>query len=57
MFLVRRVADGTMRTVVAYSHRNAMELFRANYHPPPGEDYEIKERKADDEWVVYRVTK
>lgn len=53
-FLVRRVVDGTMRTVTSTSMRAAMAEFVAKFHPPKGEEYDIKERGIGD-WETYKV--
>jgi hypothetical protein len=54
-FLVRRVADGTCRTVMAYSTKGAMTKFLATYRPPVGEIVEIKLRGGGGDWEAYKV--
>ena len=54
-YLVRREADGTMRTVQAQSCRGAMVVFSGEYHPPVGEVYRVKPREAGD-WEYYKIT-
>jgi hypothetical protein len=53
-FLVRRLEDGTMRTVQANTPRGAMQSFVAQYGPPIGEEFGVKERGSGD-WEFYRV--
>lgn len=56
MFLVRRVADGTVRTIVARgSEKNAMRSFVARYGPPVGEEFAVK-RRGDGDWTYFRTT-
>jgi hypothetical protein len=56
MFLVRRLEDGTMRTVTARgSTRNAMRVFVARYGPPVGEVFGVKLR-GEDEWSYFKTT-
>lgn len=56
MFIVWRIADGTMRTIVARgSEKNAMRTFVARYGPPVGEDFGVKRRGAGD-WTYFRTT-
>lgn len=54
-YLVRREADGTMRTIVAHSVRGAMQIFLTRYTPPPGEFYLVKKR-GEGEWERYKVS-
>lgn len=54
-YLVRREADGTMRTVQAQSSRGAMVMFVAEYRPPVWEYFFVKPRESGD-WECYRVT-
>lgn len=53
-YLIRRVADGKIRTVVAFSPRGAMERFTVEYRPPAGEVFEVKPRGRGD-WEAYKV--
>lgn len=55
-YLIRRIADGTQRTVVAQSERGAMVLFVAGYGPPVGEDFGVKVR-GELGWTYFRRTK
>ena len=55
-YLVRRLADGTMRTVQSTSPKGAMRLFAASYGPPIGEGFAVKSRGGSDEWEVFQVT-
>lgn len=54
MYLIRRQADGTMRTLMSTSPRTAMQLFVSRYRPPKGEVYEVKEREVGD-WEAFKV--
>jgi len=54
-YLIRRLADGTQRTVQAFSGRGAMQVFVAGYGPPVGEDFAVKVR-GEDGWEHFRVT-
>ncbi len=54
-YLVRREADGTMRTVQAQSYRGAMATFAAEYRPPVGEVFRVKPREASDQWEFYKI--
>jgi len=54
-YLIRRMADGTQRTVIAQSYEGAMVLFVAGYGPPDGEDFGVKPRGEGD-WEYYRRT-
>ena len=56
-YLIRRLADGTMRTVQAQTTRGAMRYFVATYGPPIGEDFAVKEREGSSQWEVFRMTK
>lgn len=53
-YLIRREADGTMRTVTAQSCRGAMVLFAAGYGPEAGEVFRVKERGFSD-WEYYKI--
>jgi hypothetical protein len=57
MFLVRRLEDGSMRTVMARgtTTRHAMRVFVAKYGPPVGETFAVKLRLGSD-WDYYRTT-
>jgi hypothetical protein len=54
-YLVRREADGTMRTVQAQSCRGAMASFLITYRPPVDEVYRVKPREAGN-WEYYKIT-
>jgi hypothetical protein len=54
-YLIRRVDDGTMRTVIARSIRGAIQKFVIDYKPAVDEDFAIKERMSNDPWEYYRV--
>lgn len=54
-YLIRRVGDGTCRTVTAPSTRAAMKAFLISYRPGKNESFEVKERGAG-EWESYKVT-
>jgi hypothetical protein len=54
-YLIRRMADGTQRTIIAQSPRGAMQLFVAGYGPPIGEDFGVKIR-GEGGWEYFRVT-
>jgi len=54
--LVRRLEDGTMRTVQAQSPRGAMRVFAAQYGPPRGEAFAVKARGSYDDWEVFAIT-
>jgi hypothetical protein len=54
-YLVRREADGTMRTVQALSVRGAMTAFAAEYAPEAGEEFRVKLRGTTG-WTWYRIT-
>jgi len=56
-YLIRRLADGTMRTVTAQSCRGAMGLFIGQYKPPADEIFLVKARGTSDEWEAYKVTR
>ena len=56
-YLIRRLEDGTMRTVQAGSPRGAMRLFAAKYGPPEGELFAVKLREGGGEWEVFRVSR
>lgn len=54
-FLVRRVADGTMRTVNSTSCRAAITEFICKYVGlEEGEDLSVKERSGSADWEVFR---
>lgn len=55
-YLIRRLEDGTMRTVQASNPRGAMRLFAASYGPPMGELYAVKARGEESAWEVFKVT-
>lgn len=57
MFLVRRLEDGTTRTIVARAEttRGAMRVFVALYGPRVGEDFAVKLRGEGD-WDYFRTT-
>lgn len=54
-FLVRRVEDGTMRTVTAQSVQSAMRHFISQYGPPVGEVFGVKPRLEGD-WEFFSIT-
>jgi len=59
MFLIRHEASGKMSTVIASSHRAAVEELRIK---KPGivvrnEVFWVKERGTNDDWEVFRITK
>lgn len=55
LYLIRREADGTMRTVQATSTKGAMRVFVARYGPPSGEAFGVKLR-GEGYWEYYSVT-
>jgi len=57
LYLIRRIDDGTLRTLEAQSVRGAMRLFVAKYGPPIGETFAVKLRLGTEDWTYYSVTK
>ena len=55
MFMVRG-QDGTIRTVMASSHRQAARIYAERYDPEDGEELDVKERGAGLCWERYRVS-
>lgn len=53
MYLVRDTSSGKLATVLAYSTRGAIKLYRARYRPPAGL-YEVKERGIGA-WETYKI--
>lgn len=53
-YLIRRIADGTIRTVVAATARGAMRVFVTKFQPPIGEIFEVKLRGGGD-WETFKV--
>lgn len=53
-YLIRRLIDGTQRTVIAMSPRGAMMLFVAEYGPPMGEEFAVKVR-GEEGWTGFRI--
>lgn len=54
-YFVRRASDGTIRTIVARSMRDALKRFTDLYDPPrDGEVYEVKQRGEGD-WEPYKI--
>ncbi len=55
-YLIRRVLDGTMRTVQAFSAKGAMTAFVTDYRPNVGERFQVKKRGSGEGWTEYKVT-
>ena len=55
-FLVWCVDDGRKFTIHAGSPRAAMRKFVAEYGPPPGITFKVKERGTSSEWEGFKTT-
>lgn len=53
MYLVRG-ADGTMRTIIAFSSRGAVKIYIAKYSTRKGDILEVKPR-GRGQWEAFKV--